>query len=153
MNGTKCLRHFNFPSPSFMRGIRGFFFYIFPYNSLMNILQKFFTDYYEEMTDTLHPRSSVIENVDQMINCGDPAYDGAMYGCPPYGKLKFVAFRCHSRYCPTCGNLYAMQRTTSMSFKLVNVVHRHCVLTIDENLRLAGYFYSRVRRQANFPIM
>ena len=23
--GTKCLRHFNSPSPSFMRGIRGFF--------------------------------------------------------------------------------------------------------------------------------
>lgn len=55
--------------------------------------------------------------------------------CPGCGKLKFVAFRCHSRFCPTCGNLYAMQRTTSMSFKLVNVVHRHCVFTIDENLR------------------
>ena len=28
-----------------------------------------------------------------------------------------------------------MERTTSMSFKLVNVNHRHCVFTIDENLR------------------
>lgn len=28
-----------------------------------------------------------------------------------------------------------MERTTTMSFKLVNVVHRHCVFTIDENLR------------------
>ena len=28
-----------------------------------------------------------------------------------------------------------MERTTSMSFKLVNVSHRHCVFTIDENLR------------------
>ena len=28
-----------------------------------------------------------------------------------------------------------MERTTSMSFKLVNVTHRHCVFTIDENLR------------------
>lgn len=32
-------------------------------------------------------------------------------------------------------NLYAIQRTTSMSFKLVNVTHHHCVFTIDENLR------------------
>ena len=38
-------------------------------------------------------------------------------------------------FCPTCGNKYAMERTTSMSFKLVNVNHRHCVFTIDENLR------------------
>ncbi|MFQ7355982.1 MAG: transposase zinc-binding domain-containing protein [Coprococcus phoceensis] len=38
-------------------------------------------------------------------------------------------------FCPTCGNKYAMERTTNMSFKLVNVAHRHCVFTIDENLR------------------
>ena len=101
----------------------------------MNILQKIFTDYYEEMIYTLHPRESVIENVDKMINCGNPAFGGAMYGCHHCGKLKFVPFRCHSRFCPTCGNKYSMERTTSMSFKLINVQHRHCVFTIDEDLR------------------
>ena len=70
-----------------------------------------------------------------MLNCGDPAFGGAMYGCPHCGKLKFVPFRCHSRFCPTCGNKYSMERTTNMSFKLINVQHRHCVFTIDENLR------------------
>lgn len=58
-----------------------------------------------------------------------------MYACPHCNHLKFVPFRCHSRFCPTCGNKYAMQRTTSMSFKLIAVRHRHCVFTIDENLR------------------
>ena len=37
--------------------------------------------------------------------------------------------------CPSCGNKYAMERTTCMSFKLVNVQHRHCIFSIDENLR------------------
>ena len=101
----------------------------------MNILQRIFTDYYEEIKYTLHPRSTEMENIDKMINCGDPSFGGAMYGCPHCGKLKFVPFRCHSRFCPTCGNKYSMARTTSMSFKLVNVQHRHCVFTIDENLR------------------
>ena len=101
----------------------------------MNVLQEIFTDYYEEIKYTLHPRASEMENIEKMINCGDPAFGGAMYGCPHCGKLKFVPFRCHSRFCPTCGNKYAMDRTTSMSFKLVNVPHRHCVFTIDENLR------------------
>lgn len=102
----------------------------------MNVLQKIFTDHYEEMIYLLHPRSSVIENVDKMINCGNPSFGGAMYGCPSCGKLKFVPFRCHSRFCPTCGNKYSMERTTSMSFKLIKVNHRHCVFTIDENLRI-----------------
>ena len=83
----------------------------------------------------LHPRKTEMENIDKMIHCGDPSFGGAMYGCPHCGKLKFVPFRCHSRFCPTCGNKYTMDRTTSMSFKLVNVTHRHCVFTIDENLR------------------
>ena len=101
----------------------------------MNILQRIFTDYYEEIFYRLQPRSSVMENIDKMLNCGDPSFGGAFFGCPKCGKLKFRPFRCHSRFCPTCGNLYAMKRTTSMSFKLVNVSHRHCVFTIDENLR------------------
>ena len=65
----------------------------------MNILQRIFTDYYEEIKCTLHLRSSETENIDKMINCGDPSFGGAMYGCPHCGKLKFVPFRCHSRFC------------------------------------------------------
>ena len=101
----------------------------------MNVLQQIFTDYYEEIEYILHPRKTEMENIDKMIHCGDPSFGGAMYGCPHCGKLKFVPFRCHSRFCPTCGNKYTMDRTTSMSFKLVNVTHRHCVFTIDKSLR------------------
>ena len=101
----------------------------------MNILQRIFTDYYEIIKYTLHPRKTEMENIDKMINCGDPSFGGAMYICTHCKNWKFVPFRCHSRFCPTCGNKYAMERTTSMSFKLVNVNHRHCVFTIDENLR------------------
>lgn len=101
----------------------------------MNVLQQIFTDYYEEIEYTLHPRKTEMENIDKMIHCGDPSFGGTMYGCPHCGNLKFVPFRCHSRFCPTCGNKYAMERTTSMSFKLVNVTHRHCVFTIDKSLR------------------
>lgn len=101
----------------------------------MNILQNIFLDHYEEMIYILHPRQSIVENVDKMIHCGDPSFGGAMYGCPDCGMLKFVPFRCHSRFCPTCGVKYSIDRTTSMSFKLVDVPHRHCVFTIAEELR------------------
>ena len=102
---------------------------------MRNILQDIFKDNYERMIYTLHPRKSVIENVDRMINCGDPSFGGAMYGCGQCGTLKFVPFRCHSRFCPTCGTKYSIDRTTSMSFKIINVQHRHCVFTIDSELR------------------
>lgn len=101
----------------------------------MNVLQKIFNDHYEELQYLLCPRQSVMENVDRMLNCGDPSFGGAMYGCTNCGNMKFVPFRCKSRFCPTCGNKYSIDRTQSMSFKILNAQHRHCVFTIDENLR------------------
>lgn len=102
----------------------------------MNILQSIFTDYYEHILYELHPRPAVIENVNKMIHCGDPSHGVAMYGCPHCGNLKFVPFRCHSRFCPFCGNKYNQIRSFQMSCKLVSCVHRHCVFTIPEELRI-----------------
>lgn len=101
-----------------------------------NILQTIFTDYYEHILYELHPRSSVIENVDKMTHCGDPSHGGVFYGCPHCGKLKLVPFRCKSRFCPSCGNMYNLKRSFNMSCKLVSSVHRHCVFTIPEELRI-----------------
>ena len=102
----------------------------------MNILQSIFNDYYEHMIYELHPRPAVIENVNKMIHCGDPSHGGAMYGCPLCGNLKFVPFRCKSRFCPTCGNKYNQIRSFHMSCKLVSCIHRHCVFTIPNELRV-----------------
>lgn len=101
----------------------------------MSILQNIFRDHYEELIYILHPRPYIIENLDKMTDCNDPSFGGAMYNCPHCGKLKFVPFRCHNRFCPTCGNIYSIQRTASMFFKLVNVIHGHCVFNINEQLR------------------
>ena len=42
----------------------------------MNVLQEIFSDYYEEIKYTLHPRKSEMENIDKMINCGDSSFGG-----------------------------------------------------------------------------
>ena len=102
----------------------------------MNILQSIFTDYYKHIIYELHPHPAVIENVNKMIHCGDSSHGGAMYGCPHCGNLKFVPFRCKSRFCPSCGNKYNQLRSFHMSCKLVSCVHRHCVFTIPAELRV-----------------
>ena len=122
------------PCPSILRG-GVFFFLLLRHNYLMNILQNIFNDHYEEMVYILHPRQVVIDNVTKMINCGDPAFGGAMYSCPKCSNLKFVPFRCKSRFCPTCGIKYCQDRANSMAFQLIQCSHRHCVFTIDEDLR------------------
>lgn len=100
-----------------------------------NILQNIFKDNWETIK-TGNYRPTVIENVEKMIHCGDPSYGGTMYKCPVCGNTKFEPFRCHSRFCPTCGNMYNMRRCRSMMFKLVDTPHRHCVFTIDKEIRI-----------------
>ncbi len=112
----------------------------------MNILQSIFTDYYEHIQYELHPRPAVLENVSKMIHCGGSSHGGAMYGCPHCGRLKFVPFRCHSRFCPSCGNKYNQVRSFHMSCRLVSCVRRHCVFTIPEELRI---YFLRDRRLLN----
>jgi len=101
----------------------------------MNILQNIFTDHYEEIKYLLNPRPVVMENIDKMINCGNPDFGGAMYMCSHCGNMKFVPFTCKSRFCPSCGIKYSQERSVSMASMLINCHHRHCVFTIDEELR------------------
>ncbi len=110
----------------------------------MNILQEIFTDHYEEIKYTLHPRPAEMENIDKMINCGDPSYGGAMYGCPHCGKLKFVPFRCHSRFCPTCGNTsIPWNALPPCPLSSLMSRHRHCVFTIDANPSVTFFLQDR----------
>lgn len=101
----------------------------------MSKLKDIFRDYYEQMLYILHPRESVIENVDKMIDCGDSSKGGAFCGCLDCGELKFVPYTCKSRFCPSCGNMYNQQRSLRISSKLIRCKHRHCVFTIPEELR------------------
>lgn len=61
----------------------------------MNVVQKMLRDYYEMIEYDNETRPVVLENIDKVINCGDPSYGGAMYGCLHCGNLRFVPFRCH----------------------------------------------------------
>ena len=102
----------------------------------MNILQNIFNDHFYKLADTgITIRDTVFENVRKMLHCGDFNYGYALYSCEHCGKFKCVPFRCKSRFCTSCGNLYSVKRFTSMSFKLIRTPHRHCVFTIPEELR------------------
>ena len=104
-------------------------------NSKRNVIQQMCLDHYEEIQYLLHPRPVVMDNIDRLINCGDPDYGGALYICPKCGEIKYVPYRCHSKLCSTCGALYSLKRAQAMHSIMIDETHRHIVFTIDKNLR------------------
>lgn len=100
-------------------------------------IQEILSDHWDSFLPT-HPniRSVVITEVAKVIACGDPNNGCAFYVCPDCGAYKFVPFRCHSRFCNTCGTAYQDDRASSISHKLINCKHRHIVFTIAEELRI-----------------
>lgn len=118
-----------------MRSIRGI---SVPFSFIIDLLayyNKFLKDHYEEMLYILHPRRTVVDNVNRMLNCGAPSYGSTMYGCPKVRSPKICTFSLPQSLLPHLWQMYSIHRTTSMSAKLIQCTHRHCVFTIAQELR------------------
>lgn len=81
-------------------------------------------------------RPVVFEEVNKIINCGNPDFGYALYVCEHCGKFLKVPFRCKSRFCNTCGVKYAQDRALAMAKKSIRCKHRHIVFTMSDKLWL-----------------
>lgn len=80
-------------------------------------------------------RSSIKENVDNMINCQNPKDGVFVYVCPNCKNTYIVTKTCKSRFCPKCGKKYRDKIAISVSKKILKMSHRQLVFTIPPELR------------------
>ena len=88
-----------------------------------------------DCSDTI-VRPVVFDEVNKIINCGNPDFGYALYVCEHCGKFLKVPFRCKSRFCNTCGVKYAQDRALAMAKKSIRCKHRHIVFTMSNKLWL-----------------
>lgn len=80
-------------------------------------------------------RDVEIEEVEKMLQCGDPDKGFATYRCPDCGNIQRIPFTCKSRICTSCGKKHADKWAIQLSMELYDVSHRHIVFTIPDVLR------------------
>lgn len=100
-------------------------------------IKQIFQDHWDSFVETnknIIIRPVVFEEVNKVINCGNPNYGYALYVCEHCKKLLKVPFRCKSRFCNTCGVKYAQDRALSMAQKSIRCKHRHIVFTMSDKL-------------------
>ena len=100
-------------------------------------IKQIFQDHWDSFVNenkNIAIRQVVFEEVNKIINCGNPDYGYALYVCEHCGKFLKVPFRCKSRFCNTCGVKYAQDRALSMLQKSIRCKHRHIVFTMSDKL-------------------
>ncbi|WP_279386986.1 transposase zinc-binding domain-containing protein [Lucifera butyrica] len=80
-------------------------------------------------------REVVVKEVEKFRNCGDPRNGFKLFVCEGCHEIRRVPFRCKSRFCTTCSCGETEEWSRIMAEEVVQVNHRHLVLTIDEGLR------------------
>lgn len=80
-------------------------------------------------------RSSIIENVEKMINCKNFKKGYLFYECPNCKDFYVRGLSCHSRFCVSCGKKYRDARANEISKTCIFAPHRHITWTIPKELR------------------
>ena len=101
--------------------------------TIKQIFQDNWDNFFLDNTD-ISIRPVVFEEVNKIINCGNPDFGYALYVCDHCGKFLKVPFRCKSRFCNTCGVKYAQDRALAMAKKSIRCKHRHIVFTMSDKL-------------------
>ena len=91
-------------------------------------------------------RPYVDKEVRKMMSCKDFKYGFSLFECPVCQRFTRVPFSCKSRFCNSCGAIYARQRAAKVAKKTLDVSHRHLVFTIDSDLR---YYFKKDRSLLN----
>ena len=100
-------------------------------------IKQIFNDHWDNFVirnPELDIRQVIFDEVEKIINCGNPDYGYALYVCDHCKKFVKVPFRCKSRFCNTCGVKYAQDRAFSMTKKSIRCKHRHIVFTMSNKL-------------------
>lgn len=80
-------------------------------------------------------RSNVIKEVEKFRDCGDMKKGFKLFVCEGCHDTKLVPYRCKGRFCTTCAISESEEWSRLLSEDMLQVNHRHVILTIDEDLR------------------
>lgn len=81
-------------------------------------------------------RPVVLKEVEKFHNCGDPKQGFKLFVCEGCNDVKHLVYRCRSRFCSSCSSGEAEEWSRVLSHEAYQVMHRHVIFTIDEELRI-----------------
>lgn len=110
-----------------------------------NIISNIILENYErffELKKSLIPsqyHDNILKTIDKLTLCKDVNLGFAEYICPQCSETIKIAFSCKSKFCNSCGKVYADKWIQKQKDLFLDVNHRHMVFTIPDKFRMALY--------------
>ena len=97
------------------------------------MFRRYWDDFKKKYASEL-TRSSIIDNVERMINCGTFDSGYLYFECPNpiCNNFHIQPFTCKSRFCPSCGKKY----NDAVVFECMDchIIVTHMTLTMSKNI-------------------
>ena len=106
-----------------------------------NYFFKFWRIHNNKFPAILH--HSIFSNVIKFLRCGDITFGFSKFLCSHCGNTLFVPFSCKSRFCSSCGKIYAENWANQLSTQLFNVPHLHMTLSLPKGPVRDFFFKNR----------
>ena len=111
---------------------------------LKKILSKYFFSYWR-VNNHKFPESlkdTILQNVNSFLECGDPKVGYTSFICLKCNSIHKTPFSCKSRFCSSCGKVYAESWANNVSETLIDCQHRHAVFSIPKGW-LREFFFDK----------
>ncbi len=82
---------------------------------------------------------NILNTIEKMKPCKDKKLAFSQYICPNCYQSHKIAFSCKSRFCNSCGKVYADKWIEKQKDLMLDVKHRHMVFTIPHKFRIHIY--------------
>jgi len=96
---------------------------------LKEILSKYIFPYWKvnshKFPESL--RDTIFQNVNSFLECGDPKIGYKSFICLKCKLTHKTPFSCKSRFCSSCGRIYAENWANNVADSLIGCQHRHAV--------------------------
>lgn len=111
---------------------------------LKKILSKHFFQYWRLHNHKFpaHIREDILDNVSKFLECGDINVGYTSFICLKCNSIHKTPFSCKSRFCASCGKLYADSWATKVSNEIIDCQHRHAVFSLPKGW-IRNFFFKR----------
>lgn len=103
--------------------------------TIKQILKDNWQTFFEKYKDNPGFRDSVVENVQKVMDCGDPNAMGFfVYQCHTCGHKRTVPLTCKSRFCNSCGKVMTDNWINWAQKNFLNSSYHHIVFSPPDAL-------------------